>query len=104
MGYLIKDTTKEERKKLVKNAFGISIASDEMPSKEVIELTKKYINGEMEFLLLKLVTPFFPNVLSINNDFYLSLMFDSSLFIVKSFAFAICLIITCNLQTNYYNI
>lgn len=50
------------------------------------------INGEMEFLLLKLVTPFFPNVLSINNDFYLSLMFDSSLFIVKSFAFAICLI------------
>lgn len=48
MGYLIKDTTKEERKKLVKNAFGISIASDEMPSKEVIELTKKYINGEME--------------------------------------------------------
>ena len=48
MGYLIKDTTKEERKKLVKNAFAISIASDEMPSKEVIELTKKYINGEME--------------------------------------------------------
>ena len=48
MGYLIKDTTKEERKKLVKNAFGISVASNEIPSKEVIELTKKYINGEME--------------------------------------------------------
>ena len=48
MSFLIKDTTKEERKKIVKNAFGITIASNEMPSKEVIELTKKYINGEME--------------------------------------------------------
>ena len=48
MNYLIKDTTKEERKKIVKNAFGITIASNEMPSKEVVELTKKYINGEME--------------------------------------------------------
>ena len=37
MSFLIKDTTKEERKKIVKNAFG-----------EVIELTKKYIDGEME--------------------------------------------------------
>ena len=48
MSFLIKDTTKEERKKIVKNAFGITISSNEMPSKEVIELTKKYINGEME--------------------------------------------------------
>ena len=48
MSYLIKDTSKEERKKIAKNAFGISVASDEIPSKEVIELTKKYINGEME--------------------------------------------------------
>ena len=48
MSFLKKDTTKEERKKIVKNAFGITVASNEMPSKEVIELTKKYINGEME--------------------------------------------------------
>ena len=48
MNYLIKDTTKEERKKIVKNAFGLTISSNEMPSKEVIVLTKKYINGEME--------------------------------------------------------
>lgn len=48
MSFLIKDTTKEERKKIVKNAFGVTISSNEMPSKEVIELTKKYINGEME--------------------------------------------------------
>ena len=48
MSFLIKDTTKEERKKIVKNAFGLTISSNEMPSKEVIVLTKKYINGEME--------------------------------------------------------
>ena len=48
MSYLIKDTSKEERKKIAKNAFGISIASNEIPSKEVIELTKQYIDGKME--------------------------------------------------------
>lgn len=48
MDYLIKDTTKEERKRMVKNAFGISIASDEMPSKDIIKLTKQYIDGKME--------------------------------------------------------
>ncbi len=48
MSFLIKDTTKEERKKIVKNAFGLTMSSNEMPSKEVIVLTKKYINGEME--------------------------------------------------------
>ena len=48
MSYWIKDTNKEERKKIAKNAFGISIASNEIPSKEVIELVKQYINGNME--------------------------------------------------------
>lgn len=48
MSYLIKDTSKEERKKIARNAFGISIASNEIPSKEVIELVKQYINGNME--------------------------------------------------------
>ena len=48
MSYLIKYTSKEERKKIAKNAFGISIASNEIPSKEVIELVKQYINGNME--------------------------------------------------------
>ena len=48
MSYLIKDTSKEERKKIAKNAFGISIASNEMPSKEVIALVKQYMDGKME--------------------------------------------------------
>ena len=48
MSYLIKDTTKEERKKLAKNALGISIGSNELPSKETISLVKKYIDGIIE--------------------------------------------------------
>lgn len=48
MKYLIKDTTKEERKKLAKSALAISVASNEMPSKEAIELVKQYVNGYME--------------------------------------------------------
>lgn len=50
MSYMIKDTTKEERKKLAKNAFGISIASNERPSNETISLVKEYINGKMELI------------------------------------------------------
>lgn len=48
MSYLIKDTTKEERMKMAKNAFGISIASNERPSNETVKLVKEYINGNME--------------------------------------------------------
>ncbi len=48
MSYLIKDTSKEERKKIAKEALAISVASDKMPSKKVIELTKEYINGKIE--------------------------------------------------------
>lgn len=48
MEYLIKNTTKEERKKIAKNALAISIGSNEMPSKETIELVKEYIEGNIE--------------------------------------------------------
>lgn len=48
MEYLINKTTKDERKEIVKDAFGISVASNEMPTNETIELAKQYINGEIE--------------------------------------------------------
>lgn len=48
MEYLIKDTTKEERKKIVKQALAISLASNEIPSDEVLEITKEYIDGKTE--------------------------------------------------------
>lgn len=46
--YLIKNTTKEERIKIAKNAFAISVGSNEIPSEEVVKLTKDYINGVIE--------------------------------------------------------
>ena len=48
MEYLIKNTTKEERKKIAKNALAISVGSNEMPSKETIEIVKEYVDGNME--------------------------------------------------------
>lgn len=48
MDYSIKNTTREERKKMAKNALGISIASNEMPSKETIEIVKEYVDGRTE--------------------------------------------------------
>lgn len=48
MGYLISETTKEERKKLAKIALGISIFDNAIPSRETINLIKQYINGDIE--------------------------------------------------------
>ena len=48
MSYLIKDTTHEERKKIAKSALAISVGSNEIPSKETINLVKQYIDGKME--------------------------------------------------------
>lgn len=53
MKYLIKDTTREERKNIVKNALGIAVADGRVPSDDVINLAQKYINGEMELEQVK---------------------------------------------------
>ena len=48
MSYLIKDTTREERAKLVKKALGISVSGAELPSNETLRIVKQYIDGEKE--------------------------------------------------------
>ena len=53
MKYLIKDTTREERKNIIKNALGIAVADGRVPSDDVINLAQKYINGEMELEQVK---------------------------------------------------
>lgn len=53
MSNLIKDTTKKERSKLVKNALAISNADGSVPSDKAIKLAKKYIDGEMELEQIK---------------------------------------------------
>lgn len=48
MNYFIKDTTREERKKIAKNALAISVSCEEMPSDETIKIVKEYVDGKME--------------------------------------------------------
>lgn len=48
MEYLIKNTTREERKKIAKTALAISVGSNEMPSKDTIEIVKEYVDGKTE--------------------------------------------------------
>lgn len=48
MNYLIKDTTKEERKKLVEKALSISLSGSDMPEKDVLNLVNDYIDGKRE--------------------------------------------------------
>ena len=46
--YLIKDTTVEERKKLVNGAIAVQMTDGSAPSAETMKLFQKYIDGEME--------------------------------------------------------
>jgi len=48
MDYSIENTSREERKKIAKKALGISVASNEMPSKETIQIVKEYVDGKIE--------------------------------------------------------
>ena len=48
MSYLIKDTTREQRKKIVKKAYATSLASGEEPSQETLELFREYVDGKTE--------------------------------------------------------
>lgn len=50
MKYLIAETTKEERAKLVYKALGISLSDASEPSKETIKLVNEYIEGNMELV------------------------------------------------------
>lgn len=45
---LIKDTTREEREKIVKGAIVVSMLDSQEPSQETKDMFKKYIDGEME--------------------------------------------------------
>ena len=46
--YLIADTTKEERKEIVKRALAVELMGADRPSDEVMELAKQYIDGTIE--------------------------------------------------------
>ena len=46
--YLVSETTKEERKEIIKSALGISLLGAKMPSDDVLKLAKQYIDGNIE--------------------------------------------------------
>ena len=46
--YLVSETTVEERKEIVKKALGITLLGADMPSHDVLDLAKQYINGQIE--------------------------------------------------------
>lgn len=50
---LIKDTTKEERKKILNRALAISIIDCKEPLKEDMVFFQKYIDGEIEIAEIK---------------------------------------------------
>ena len=48
MKYLVSETTKEERQKLVYKALGISLSGADYPDDYVLKLVNEYIEGTME--------------------------------------------------------
>ena len=48
MEYLVKNTTREERKKIAKKALAISSGSNEIPTEETINIVKEYVDGKIE--------------------------------------------------------
>lgn len=46
--YLIKNTTREERIKIVKNALAISISDSEIPDDDTLRIVKQYVDGNKE--------------------------------------------------------
>lgn len=46
--YLISETTKEERKEIVKKALATDLAAAPIPTDYTLDLAKKYIDGKIE--------------------------------------------------------
>lgn len=48
MDLSIKNTTKEQRRKIVKDALSLSITESEIPSDEALKIAKEYVDGISE--------------------------------------------------------
>ena len=57
MDISIKNTTKEQRKEIVKTALAISISGSDFPSQEALNIVKEYIDGitELEDVQKKII-------------------------------------------------
>ena len=48
MSFLIKDTTKQQRAEIVKQALSISMSGTDIPTDSALSIAKEYINGTTE--------------------------------------------------------
>lgn len=57
MSYLIKDTTKQQRAEIIKQALSISMSGTDIPTDEALAIAKEYINGitELEDVQKKII-------------------------------------------------
>lgn len=46
--FLISQTTKDERKEIIKKALGLSLLGNKMPSDKILNMAKEYIEGNIE--------------------------------------------------------
>lgn len=48
MDLSIKNTTREQRKQIVKEALAISVSGTDAPNIKVLEIAKEYVDGKIE--------------------------------------------------------
>lgn len=48
MDLSVKNTTREQRKQIVKEALSISVSGTDMPNRNVLEIAKEYVDGKIE--------------------------------------------------------
>lgn len=48
MSYLIKDTTKQQRAEIIKQALAISMSGTDIPTDKALSIAKEYIDGITE--------------------------------------------------------
>ena len=46
--YSIKETTKEEREKIVQDAYAIAVSTGVPPTEEMMQMVQEYVNGKKE--------------------------------------------------------
>jgi len=57
MDYSIKNTTKQQRAEIIKQALAISMSGTDIPTDEALKITKEYIDGitELEEVQKKII-------------------------------------------------
>ncbi|HDJ1466727.1 TPA: hypothetical protein PPO51_002469 [Clostridioides difficile] len=74
--YSIKNTTKKQRRKLIDNSLGIISISPHKPSRIILELSNKYIEGKLEIKKIQDILLGFYNRKYLNSDEFINTLED----------------------------